>query len=77
MGKGLSNKQVAQLINISSNLQKSIGFPVDNDVVFIVLVRICRDYISPSLYPLIQGEARDKWFLDRLARYRLRYFGQI
>ena len=48
MGKGLSNKQVAQLINISSNLQKSIGFPVDNDVVFIVLVRICRDYISPS-----------------------------
>jgi hypothetical protein len=40
-------------------------------------MRICRDYVNGYEYPLVVGEARDKWLAERLKKYRIRYLDEI
>lgn len=71
----LNNKQTRQLLKIASDVQHA-DLMQDENTVFIVLMRICRDYTGTG-FPALQGEARDKWFLERLQKYRLKYFEKI
>jgi hypothetical protein len=72
----LSYKQEMQLINIANSVQMR-STPVGDDVAFVALMRICRDYVNNGNYPLMQGEKRDKWLIERLKNYRIRFFDRI
>ena len=48
--KGLTDKQFLQLLTIARNTQKSIGL---EELAFITLMRICRDYVDRSICPVI------------------------
>jgi hypothetical protein len=70
----LSCKQEFQLIRAAREAQ---AVPVGDDTVgFVTLMRICRDYVS-DCYPLVKGEERDKWLIERLNKYRIRFFDKI
>ena len=34
---------------------------------FITLMRICRDYVDPSRYPVVPD--REKWMIERLNKF--------
>lgn len=72
--KELTEKQVGQLYKIAANTQQGIGL---DEVAFVTLMRICRDYVNPNLYTSIPDEERDKWFADRLKKFRIRFFEKI
>ena len=75
--KGLTPKQVGQLCKTAEYLQvKGYDYEID-DVLFIEFMRICRDYVTPSRYPLIRYEERKKWLIERLNTFGKRYFGKI
>ena len=48
--KGLTTKQTLQLLRIAQNVQRGTGL---DEVAFVTLMRICRDYVTPGLYPAI------------------------
>lgn len=70
----LSPKQRLQLINIANNVQEIHNN--DEASMFVALMRICRDYVSTA-FPLLTDEARDKWFIERLKKYRIKYYEKI
>lgn len=72
--KGLTCKQFSQLVTIVQDTQKSTGL---EEMAFITLMRICRDYTTPSLYPQLRGADRDRWFMERLGKFRIRFFERI
>lgn len=72
--KGLTTKQTLQLLRIAENTQQGIGL---DELAFITLMRICRDYASPEIYPHIRGEERNTWLEKRLGKFRIRFFGKI
>jgi len=72
--KGLTTKQTLQLLRIAENAQRGIGLDLD-EVAFVSLMRICRDYVDHRRYPGVID--RDKWFADRLKKFRIRFFDKI
>lgn len=70
--KELTEKQVGQLYKIAANTQQGIGL---DEVAFVTLMRICRDYVDHRRYPGVID--RDKWFADRLKKFRIRFFAKI
>lgn len=70
----LTYKQRQQLIKIANNTQEIHNN--DEAAMFVTLMRICRDYVSP-LFPLLTDEARDKWLIERLKKYRIKYYEKI
>lgn len=57
--KGLTTKQTLQLLRIAENTQQGIGL---DELAFITLMRICRDYASPEIYhvrPYAESQERD------------------
>jgi hypothetical protein len=41
------------------------------------LIRICYEYANTCNYPLIEGEKRDRWLIERLKKYRVKYLEDI
>ncbi len=72
--KGLTDKQILQLLTIAKNTQRGVGL---DELAFVSLMRICRDYVDRGCYPAIRGEQRDRWFMDRLNKYRIRFFEKM
>lgn len=70
----LTYKQRQQLIKIANNTQEIHNN--DEAAMFVTLMRVCRDYVS-SAFPLLTGEARDKWLIERLKKYRIKYYEKI
>lgn len=68
----LTNKQALQLLHIAEYTQQAIGL---DELAFVALMRICRDYVDPNRYPAVCD--REKWFMDRLNKYRIRFFEKI
>lgn len=68
----LTTKQTLQLLQMAENTQKTIAL---DELAFITLMRICRDYVDPSRYPAVCD--REEWFMDRLNKYRIRFFEKI
>ena len=72
--RDLTSKQEQQLFAIARNTQQGIGL---DELAFITLMRICRDYVDQSRYPAITGDRREKWLIDRLNKFRIRFFEAI
>ncbi|WP_300258057.1 hypothetical protein [uncultured Alistipes sp.] len=70
--KELTVKQTLQLYNIARNTQQGMGL---GEIAFITLMRICRDYVDPSRYPVVPD--REKWMIERLNKFRIRFFEKI
>lgn len=70
--KELTAKQTLQLYNIARNTQQGMGL---DELAFITLMRICRDYVDPSRYPVVPD--REKWMIERLNKFRIRFFERI
>lgn len=49
----------------------------EDTIPFLVLMRICRDYADKSYQPLIDEEARDKQLIEKLKRFRIKYFETV
>ena len=73
----LSSKQKSQLHSIAKNTELMINQPISDDVAFVVLMRICRDYVNPYTHPFLTNECRDKWLIERLQKYQIRFFQKI
>lgn len=71
----LTFKQREQLFELANNVQSL--YSTDDSVAFVVLMRICRDYVSKYSFPLINGKDRDEWLLERLKNYRIKYIDSI
>ena len=72
----LTEKQFLQLVNIAKSTESQTR-QTDESTAFVVLMRICRDYADPRSYPLLDGEARDKWLIKRLQKYQTKFFEKI
>lgn len=72
--QGLTTKQRLQVLEVADALQKTI-IPNCGDVAFITLMRICRDYVDQSRYPAVKD--RESWLIERLNKYRIRFFEKI
>ena len=70
----LSSKQTLQLLAIAQDAQRATALDLD-EVAFVTLMRICRDYVDRKRYPAVID--REKWFLDRLNKFRIRFFEKI
>ena len=70
----LSSKQTFQLLAIAQDAQRDTALDLD-EVAFVTLMRICRDYVDHKRYPAVI--AREKWFLARLNKFRIRFFEKI
>ena len=70
--KELTVKQTLQLYNIARNTQQGMGL---DELAFISLMRIWRDYVDPSRYPVVPD--REKWMIERLNKFRIRFFEKI
>ena len=70
----LTTKQRLQLFRITADVQRSMCL---DELAFITLMRICRDYAMPSICPAITGTDRDEWLRERLNKFRIRFFGRI
>jgi hypothetical protein len=65
-----------QLFHIAENAQ-GIFRDANDESGFVVLMRICRDYVDDYKMPLLNGENRDKWLAERLTKYRIKYLEKI
>ena len=70
--KELRAKQIGLVLTIAKNSQQGMGL---DEIAFITLMRICRDYVDPGRYPFVPD--REKWFIDRLNKFRIRFFEKI
>ena len=44
---------------------------------FVVLMRICRDYVTMSGVQMLDEDARVKYLAGRLAKFKTKYFEKI
>lgn len=71
--KGLTTKQKLQLLEIADNIQKRAFYKPGDEIAFITLMRICKDYATS----IAEEPQRDKFLLDRLKKYRIRFYEKI
>lgn len=71
--EGLTTKQKLQLLEIADNMPKSIFYKPGDEIAFITLMRICRDYATS----IAEEPQRDKLLIDRLKKYRIRFYEKI
>ena len=71
--EGLTTKQKLQLLEIADNMQKSIFYKPGDEIAFITLMRICRDYATS----IAEEPQRDKLLIDSLKKYRIRFYEKI
>ena len=71
--KGLTTKQKLQLLEIADNIQKRAFYKPGDEIAFITLMRICRDYATS----IAEEPQRDKFLLDRLKKYRIHFYEKI
>ena len=62
--KGLTTKQKLQLLEIADNIQKRAFYKTGDEIAFITLMRICRDYATS----IAEEPQRDKFLLDRMKK---------
>ena len=70
----LTAKQAAQLYRIAADTQQGTGL---DELAFVTLMRICRDYVNPNLYTAIPDEDRDKWFAEPVEKISDSVFEKI
>lgn len=72
--KGLTNKQRYQLLKIADNVQMGTGSPVGDEIAFVTLMRICRDYVTRQ--SCLRGADEERLY-KRLEAFRIRFYEKI
>ena len=72
----LTDKQAKQLERLANDTER-LCIPNDDEAAFIVLMRICRDYLNSAEFPFIKGDDRDEWLIEKLKRYRIKFFEKV
>lgn len=72
--KGLTDKQRYQLLKIADRVQMGTGSPVGDQIAFVTLMRICRDYV---IRQSCLREADKERLYKRLEAFRIRFYEKI
>ncbi len=72
----LTSKQYGQLIREANRLE-SLCRGNELETPFVVLMRICRDYVTMAGVQMLDEDAKVKYLAERLARFRIKYFAKI
>lgn len=71
---GLTEKQLNQLISISGQNQPGLNNRlVCDEIAFVVLMRICRDYCYAMRLYENSKEVAEKALIEKLERFRIKY----
>lgn len=75
----LTAKQERQLIRLAEQeaTRQKLMRGDEQEAAFIVFMRICRDYLDNSHCPCIIGADREMWLIERLNKYKIKYYEKI
>lgn len=72
----LTSKQYDQLFREADRLE-SLCRGNELETPFVVLMRICRDYVTMAGVQMLDEDARVKYLAERLAKFKIKYFDKI
>ena len=72
----LTSKQYDQLFRETDRLE-SLCRGNELETPFVVLMRICRDYVTMAGVQMLDEDAKVKYLAERLARFRIKYFDKV
>lgn len=72
----LTGKQYDQLFREADRLE-SLCRGNELETPFVVLMRICRDYVTMAGVQMLDEDARVKYLAERLAKFKIKYFDKI
>lgn len=72
----MTGKQYDQFIREANRLE-SLCRGNELETPFVVLMRICRDYVTMAGVQMLDEDAKVKYLAERLARFRIKYFAKI
>ena len=72
----LTSKQYGQLLREAERME-SLCRGNELESPFVVLMRICRDYVTMSGVQMLDEDARVKYLAGRLAKFKTKYFEKI
>lgn len=72
----MTGKQYDQLFKEADALERQCrGNELETP--FVVLMRICRDYVTMAGVQMLDEDAKVKYLAERLARFRIKYFDKV
>lgn len=72
----LTSKQYGQLLREAERME-SLCRGNELESPFVVLMRICRDYVTMSGVQMMSDESRVRYLAERLDRFKVKYFDKI
>ena len=72
----LTSKQYDQLFREADRLE-SLCRGNELETPFVVLMRICWDYVTMAGVQMLDEDARVKYLAERLAKFKIKYFDKI
>ena len=72
----LTSKQYGQFIREANRLE-SLCRGNELETPFVVLMRICRDYVEKDGIQRLSDEGKVRYLAERLDRFRIKYFAKI
>lgn len=72
----LTSKQYGQFIREANRLE-SLCRGNELETPFVVLMRICRDYVTMGGVQTMDDEAKVRYLAGRLAKFKIKYFDKI
>ena len=72
----LTSKQYGQLIREAERME-SLCRGNELETPFVVLMRICRDYVAMAGVQMMSDESRVRYLAERLDRFKVKYFDKI
>ena len=72
----LTSKQYGQLIREAERME-SLCRGNELETPFVVLMRICRDYVAKDGIQMLSNESKVRYLVERLDKFRIKYFAEI
>ena len=72
----LTGKQYGQLLREAERIE-SLCRGNELESPFVVLMRICRDYVTMSGVQMMSDESKVRYLAERLDRFKVKYFDKI
>ena len=72
----LTGKQYGQLLREAERME-SLCRGNELESPFVVLMRICRDYVTMSGVQMMSDESKVRYLAERLDRFKVKYFDKI
>lgn len=72
----MTGKQIDQFFREAEALERQCrGNELESP--FVVLMRICRDYVAKDGIQMLSDEGKVRYLAERLDRFRIKYFEQV